>query len=117
MSEYLHVEKPFLNQLSALGWNAIDQGVGVIPSDPSLSLRSTFREWLLPELRAEELRLTRLQVESAEAVFLCNAVRGILPVARLGDRAWAPHPQVSALRARLAAAAPQFADPYRGSPA
>ena len=75
------------------------------------------REWLLPELRAEELRLTRLQVESAEAVFLCNAVRGILPVARLGDRAWAPHPQVSALRARLAAAAPMFADPYRGSPA
>ena len=50
MSEYLHVEKPFLDQLTALGWNAIDQGVGVIPSDPSLSLRRTFREWLLPDV-------------------------------------------------------------------
>ena len=55
------------------------------------------------------------QLESAEAVFLCNAVRGILPVARLGERAWAPHPQVSALRGRLAAAAPMFADPPRGT--
>ena len=73
------------------------------------------RAWLLSELRAEEVRLTRPEVESAEAVFLCNAVRGILPVARLGDRAWAPHPQVSALRARLAAAAPMFAEPHRGS--
>jgi len=27
MSEYLHVEKPFLDQLAALGWTAIDQGV------------------------------------------------------------------------------------------
>ena len=50
MSEYLHVEKPFLDQLATLGWTAIDQGVGVIPSTPSLSLRRTFREWLLPEV-------------------------------------------------------------------
>jgi hypothetical protein len=26
MSEYLHVEKPFLDQLKALGWTVIDQG-------------------------------------------------------------------------------------------
>ena len=25
MSEYLHVEKPFLDQLAALGWTVIDQ--------------------------------------------------------------------------------------------
>jgi len=31
MSEYIHVEKPFLEQLAALGWQVIDQGVGVIP--------------------------------------------------------------------------------------
>ncbi len=50
MSEYLHVEKPFLTQLETLGWEVIDQGAGIIPSDPSRSLRSSFREWLLPEV-------------------------------------------------------------------
>ena len=53
MSEYLHVEKPFLDQLAKLGWKVIDQGQGIIPSDPSLSLRDTFREWLLPEVFRE----------------------------------------------------------------
>ena len=48
MSEYLHVEKPFLDQLKALGWTVIDQGQGFIPTDPTKSLRSGFREWLLP---------------------------------------------------------------------
>jgi len=37
-------------------------------------------------------------------------VRGILPVARLGDRAWPPHPEVRALRQRLATAHPAFID-------
>jgi len=30
MSEYLFVEKPFLNHLSSLGWEVIDQGCGII---------------------------------------------------------------------------------------
>lgn len=30
MSEYRHVEKPFLDQLAALGWTVIDQGVGAV---------------------------------------------------------------------------------------
>lgn len=34
MSEYLHVEKPFLDQLAALGWMIIDQGQGFIPCRP-----------------------------------------------------------------------------------
>ena len=50
MSEYLHVEKSFLDQLAALGWTVIDQGHGLIPSDPSKSLRTGFREVLLPEV-------------------------------------------------------------------
>src|ERR1700691_1628636 len=49
MSEYLHVEKPFLDQLGTLGWTVVDQGQGIIPSDPAASLRMSFREWLLPE--------------------------------------------------------------------
>jgi type I restriction enzyme R subunit len=35
VSEYLHVEKPFLDQLGALGWTVIDQGQGFIPTDPA----------------------------------------------------------------------------------
>jgi type I restriction enzyme R subunit len=56
MSEYLHVEKPFLDQLAALGWTVIDQGQAFIPSDPSASLRDTFREWLLPEVFRNAVR-------------------------------------------------------------
>ena len=56
MSEYLHVEKPFLDQLSELGWKIVDQGAGMIPSDPSESLRDNFREWLLPAVFRESVR-------------------------------------------------------------
>ena len=56
MTEYLHVEKPFLDQLAALGWTVLDQGEGGIPSDPVASLRTSFREWLLPEVFREAVR-------------------------------------------------------------
>jgi type I restriction enzyme R subunit len=56
MSEYLHVEKPFLDQLAALGWEVIDHGVGMIPADPITSLRSHFREWILPNIFRESVR-------------------------------------------------------------
>lgn len=48
MSEYSFVEKPFLDQLAALGWTVIDQGPG-IPTDPTKSLRTSFREVTLRE--------------------------------------------------------------------
>ena len=48
MSEYRHVEKPFLDQLATLGWEVVDQGCGRIPADPAASLRESFRQWLLP---------------------------------------------------------------------
>jgi type I restriction enzyme R subunit len=56
MSEYLHVEKPFLDQMRALGWNAIDQGHGFVPMAPSVSLRSNFREWILPDVFRDAVR-------------------------------------------------------------
>ena len=56
MSEYLHVEKPFLDQLATLGWKVIDHGLGVIPADPAVSLRTHFREWLLPEVFRQSVR-------------------------------------------------------------
>lgn len=60
MSEYLHVEKPFLDQLGTLGWKVTDQGQGIIPSDPAKSLRASFREWLLPEVFREAVRSINL---------------------------------------------------------
>lgn len=66
------------------------------------------REWMLQATGAEQSRLSVSVVEAAEALVLCNAVRGILPVARLGNRAWPPQAEVRALRQRLAAAHPAF---------
>lgn len=63
MSEYFHVEKPFLDQLAALGWTAIDQGQGFIPTDPAASLRGSFREWLLPEVFREAVRAINCTVD------------------------------------------------------
>lgn len=57
MSEYLHVEKPFLDLLATLGWTVIDQGHRFIPTDPAASLRESFREWLLPEVFRESVRV------------------------------------------------------------
>ena len=67
------------------------------------------RQWLLQRFPVRQARLTVEQVETADAVVLCNAVRGILPVSRLGGRTWAPHPQVDAWRQALAAAHPGLA--------
>lgn len=55
MTEYLEVEKPFLDQLAALGWEVIDQGTGGVPADPAHSLRQNFRHWLLPEVFAKSV--------------------------------------------------------------
>jgi len=49
MSEYTEVEQPFLHQLAELGWEVIDQG-SAVPQSAAPSLRSDFRQWLLPEV-------------------------------------------------------------------
>lgn len=54
MSEYTEVEQPFLQQLQTLGWQIIDQGIG-IPTDPKKSLRVNFRSWILPEVFASSV--------------------------------------------------------------
>ena len=63
MSEYLHVEKPFLDQLGALGWEITDQGQGIIPSDPAKSLRTGFREWILPDVFRDAVRSINLTAD------------------------------------------------------
>lgn len=74
------------------------------------------RAWALPALDATERRLAPEDLLSAQAVVLCNAARGILPVARLGDHAWSPHPAVGEALRRLADAHPAFPVIDRGSP-
>jgi type I restriction enzyme R subunit len=83
MSEYLHVEKPFLDQLAALGWKIVDQGCGMIPSDPAASLRENFREWLLPQVFRDALRsinpwLTDRQLEDLRSQILRQPNRTLL---------------------------------------
>lgn len=68
------------------------------------------RGWLLGQGLARVRNLSRGEVERADAMVLGNAVRGILPVSRLGGCRWPPHPRTAALRAALAAAHPAFAD-------
>jgi 4-amino-4-deoxychorismate lyase len=66
------------------------------------------RGWAIDALEAEEARMTVDDLVGADAVFLCNAVRGILPVARLRDRTWQQPPQVAAVIGLLARSHPAF---------
>ena len=68
MSEYSHVEKPFLDQLATLGWTVIDQGQGFIPIDPARSLRTGFREWLLPGVFGEAVRAINITADGTHAL-------------------------------------------------
>ena len=66
------------------------------------------RQWLLTQGMAREQRLRVADVEQADAIFLCNAVRGILPVRALGARQFAPRPELQTLMQCLAQAEPAF---------
>ncbi len=49
MSEYQFVECPLFSKLESMKWAVIDQGLG-IPKDPTNSMWSDFREWLLRDV-------------------------------------------------------------------
>lgn len=55
MAEYINIEKPFLEKLRQLGWQVIDQGVGV-PQEPQKSLRNNFKQVLLPEIFRKSIK-------------------------------------------------------------
>jgi 4-amino-4-deoxychorismate lyase len=88
---------------------ALRDGRWLTPPVHRRGVAGVARAWVLAnEPGAAEAELTREQVESADALFLCNAVRGILPVGRLGDRSWSPHPALLALQRRLGRSEPAF---------
>lgn len=88
---------------------AFIDGRWATPAIVDCGIAGVCRAKLLPALDADERALSLAQVEAADAVFLCNAVRGILAVARLGARAWPPHPAVAAARNALSRLHPSFA--------
>lgn len=90
---------------------ALHDGGWRTPLIDRCGVRGVCRDWALGELSAQERRLTPADIDGADAVFVCNAVRGILQLVRLGGRSWLPHPQIDRLRARLALANPAFAQP------
>jgi len=84
-------------------------GRWVTPAIVECGIAGVCRAKLLPALDATERALPLAEFEAADAVFLCNAVRGILPVARLGACEWPPHPAVAAARVELSRLHPSFA--------
>lgn len=88
---------------------ALVDGRWLTPPVSRRGVAGVARGWVLAnEPLAAEAELTPAQVESADALFLCNAVRGILPVGTLGARHWHPHPALQALQRRLGRSKPAF---------
>jgi 4-amino-4-deoxychorismate lyase len=83
-------------------------GRWLTPAVDRCGVAGVCRGQLLPLLEAHEGRLSVVDVETADAIFLCNAVRGILGVARLGERTWPSHPAVVEARRLLARTHPGF---------
>jgi 4-amino-4-deoxychorismate lyase len=80
------------------------------PAVDRCGVAGTCRARLLAALGADEARLSVADVEGADAIVLCNAVRGILPVASLGSRRWPPTSEaVAGARRALAQSHPGFA--------
>jgi 4-amino-4-deoxychorismate lyase len=89
---------------------ALRGGIWRTPRLDRCGVAGVGRAWAMDALRAEEARMSPDDIERADALFLCNAVRGILAVARLGARTWDPHPAVAQARRLLAAAHPAFTE-------
>lgn len=88
---------------------ALLDGRWLTPALHEAGVAGIARGWVLANAPgAAEAELRPADIEAAEALFLCNAVRGILPVGRLGQHAWAPHPALEELRRRLRRDVPAF---------
>jgi len=85
-------------------------GRWLTPSVERCGIAGIARQWLLANLPAAAVaELNPAEVSRADALFLCNSVRGILPVRRLGNREWPRDDAVAPVQALLAAAHPAFA--------
>lgn len=81
---------------------ALIDGRWLTPSLAAGGITGLARAWILANVPdAATAELAPAMIESAEALFLCNAVRGILPVGQLDDLHWPPHPATERLRRAL----------------
>lgn len=84
-------------------------GRWLTPSVANCGVAGTIRGWLLAQGAMAEADISQAQLSHADALYACNAVRGILPVRRLGTHDWAASPEIAALQQRLADAHPAYA--------
>ena len=88
-------------------------GRWLTPSVGRCGVAGTIRGWLLAQGLVAEAEISQAQLSHADALFACNALRGILPVHRLGTHAWPASPDIARLQDRLAEAHPAYAAPAR----
>ena len=105
--------------VSAISGNLFMRRAGrwLTPAIRDCGIEGVGRAWLLDTLPVEIADLRPSEVETADALFVCNSVRGILPVAALAERQWRPDPEIMALRRRLALDWPAFAADLAADPA
>jgi type I restriction enzyme R subunit len=65
MAEYINIEKPFLDKLRQLGWQVIDQGLGV-PQEPQKSLRENFKQVILPKVFKDSVKAINKTADGRE---------------------------------------------------
>jgi 4-amino-4-deoxychorismate lyase len=80
----------------------------ITPPVEASGVAGVCRGWLLEQDLVAVGMLTPHEVETADALVLCNALRGILPVSSLDAHEYHQHPAVAALQTQLAAAFPMF---------
>ena len=79
------------------------------PPVESCGIAGLMRDWVLAHAPgARVATFSPADLLAADEVFLCNAVRGILPVRRIDGRVWEAWAATTALRRQLAAAEPGF---------
>ena len=83
-------------------------GRWITPSVEACGVAGVCRGWLLDEGLVAVGQLAAHEVATAEALALCNSVRGILPVLSLDAMQYAQHPAIAVLQSCLAAAFPMF---------
>lgn len=86
------------------------QGQWLSPNCDQAGIAGIARAWVFKQWpNTQEVHLSRLEVEQAEAIFVCNAVRGILTVKRLGEVSFPVHQDIRDLQSQLAIEQPAFA--------
>ncbi|MFT3805328.1 aminodeoxychorismate lyase [Arenimonas sp.] len=89
---------------------ALIGGRWLTPRVSECGVAGVMREWLLAHVDgASEAELDRDAIETAEAVFVCNSVRGPQPVRRIDRREWGDFAAIRTLAHRLLAREPAFA--------